>query len=78
MSQKFSELIQTRETLIFLLQNFDFVINLRKLQLTPEKKKWFTWSDNRLKVYDFSFAAGNSSGHSEQVCITIDFLHQQQ
>ena len=37
-AQKFSELIQTQETLIFLLQNLGFVINLKKFQLAPVKK----------------------------------------
>ena len=68
MSQKFSKLIQTRETLTFLLQNFGFVINL-----IPENEIGFTCSDNQLKVNDFNFAARSSSGHSEQVWITIDF-----
>ena len=62
MSQKFSKLIQTRETLTFLLQNFGFVINL-----IPENEIGFTCSDNQLKVNDFNFAARSSSGHSEQV-----------
>ena len=35
------EVLQARETLIFLLQNLDFVINIKKLQLTPVKGREF-------------------------------------
>ena len=38
MAQTLKEILQAKETLIFLLQNLGFVINLKKSQLTPVKE----------------------------------------
>ena len=37
-AQTLKEISQAKETLIFLLQNLGFVINLKKSQLTPVKE----------------------------------------
>ena len=38
MAQTLKEILQAKETLIFLLQNLGFVINIKKSQLTPVKE----------------------------------------
>ena len=38
MAQILKEILQTEDTLIFLLQNLGFVINIKKSQLTPVKE----------------------------------------
>ena len=38
MAQTLKEILQAKETLIFLLQNLGFVINFKKSQLTPVKE----------------------------------------
>ena len=38
MAQTLKEISQTKETLIFLLQNLGFLINFKKSQLTPVKE----------------------------------------
>ena len=38
MTQTLKEILQAKETLIFLSQNFGFVINFKMSQLTPVKK----------------------------------------
>ena len=70
MVQTLKEILQAKETLIFLSQNLDFVINFKKSQLTPVKEIGVFGVSDKFSTHDVSLTSGKCFGYPKQMHVT--------